>query len=107
MNNLRFKDKHPLLDLVKYGTRARKLMRPEVLIGDHDPNCAMFKDGDILDANAVLNLILNYAGCCGNSGQGSEEIENIKDQLSTIDAKIIDGDRSVQDAVDELKQRHI
>lgn len=110
MNNLRFKDKHPLLDLVKYGTRARKLMRPEVLIGDHDPNCAMFKDGDILDANAVLNLILNYAGCCCNC-EGKEEkpvdTTEITERIDELNTKVDENNADVLETLNSLTERHI
>ena len=50
------KDKHSLVDLAKFGTRARKLMHPDVLIGAYPPGCAIFKEGDILDANATATL---------------------------------------------------
>lgn len=110
MNNLRFKDKHPLLDLVKYGTRARKLMRPEVLIGDHDPNCAMFKDGDILDANAVLNLILNYTGCCCNC-EGKEEkpvdTTEITERIDELNTKVDENNADVLETLNSLTERHI
>lgn len=58
MNNFKIgiKDRYPLIDFAQYGSRARRNMRPNVLIGDY---CALplFKDGDILDANAIFNLI--------------------------------------------------
>lgn len=50
------KDKHPLVDLTKFGTRARKTMHPDVLIGTYPKGCAFFKEGDILDANATVHL---------------------------------------------------
>ena len=50
------KDRHPLIDFAYYGSKARRHAHPDVLIGEH---CAhpLFKEGDILDANAIFNLI--------------------------------------------------
>ena len=56
---LGIKDRHPLVDLVTHGSSSRRSMRPEVLIGNYPPGHSFFKEGDILDANAVWNLILN------------------------------------------------
>lgn len=50
------KDKYSLVDLARYGTRARKHIHSDVLVGLH-PAHPMFKEGDILDANATFNLI--------------------------------------------------
>lgn len=50
------KDKYSLVDLARYGTRARKHIHSDVLVGLHPPH-PMFKEGDILDANATFNLI--------------------------------------------------
>lgn len=61
MYKLRIKDKHSLVDLATYGTRARKRIHSDVLIGtEQDPK--MFKEGDILDANATFNLIQDTCG---------------------------------------------
>lgn len=58
MNKLGIKNKHSLRDLAHYGTESRKDMHPDVLIGDHPTNVPFFREGDILDANATLNLII-------------------------------------------------
>lgn len=50
------KDRYALVDLARYGTRARKHVHSDVLIGFHPP-VSIFKPGDILDANATFNLI--------------------------------------------------
>lgn len=50
------KDKYSLVDLTRYGTKARKHVHSDVLIGGHPP-VPMFKEGDILDGNATFNLI--------------------------------------------------
>lgn len=50
------KDKHPLIDFAYYGSKARRAAHPDVLLGGYT-ECPMFREGDILDANAVLNLV--------------------------------------------------
>lgn len=50
------KERHSLVDLATYGTKSRKKIHSEVLIGNHPYN-PIFKEGDILDANATFNLI--------------------------------------------------
>lgn len=61
MYKLRIKDKHSLVDLATYGTKARKKVHSEVLIGEKTCQPA-FKEGDILDANATFNLIQDTYG---------------------------------------------
>ena len=51
------KDKHSLVDLTRYGTRARKHIHPDVLIGNYPEQHPLFREGDILDGNATFNLI--------------------------------------------------
>lgn len=53
--NLHLKDKYPLLDLATLGTRARRYVRPDVMVSDE--KYGVFKEGDILDANATYQLI--------------------------------------------------
>lgn len=50
------KETYPLIDFAYYGSKARRKMHPEVLIGSNR-GCPTFKEGDILDGNAILNLI--------------------------------------------------
>lgn len=50
------KDKHSLVDLARYGSKSRKSVHSDVLIGEHPP-FPIFKEGDILDANATYNLV--------------------------------------------------
>lgn len=50
------KDRHPLIDFAYYGSKARRHAHPDVLIGEHSPY-PLFREGDILDANAIFNLI--------------------------------------------------
>lgn len=64
--DLGIKNKHALIDLAKHGTLARKHIHPDLLIGDYPIGKNVFREGDILDANGVLNLILTTEGrsCC-------------------------------------------
>lgn len=64
------KDKHSLVDLATYGSKSRRKIHSEVLIGEH-PYPPIFKEGDILDANATFNLI-----------QDTYDQEKINDALS-------------------------
>lgn len=64
MYNPRLKDKYALIDFARHGTKARKASHPNVLIGDYCAECFHFKEGDILDANAVVNLIQDVLSKC-------------------------------------------
>lgn len=55
--DLGIKNKHALIDLARHGTLARKHIHPDLLIGNYCPGKNVFREGDILDANAVLNLV--------------------------------------------------
>lgn len=91
------KYKHSLVDLARYGSKSRKNVHSDVLIGEHPP-FPMFKEGDILDANATLNLV-NCAydqgivyktlstrikeledQVTGNTNQHSSEIQQVSDK---------------------------
>lgn len=54
--NLHIKDKFELIDLARPGTQARKYVRPYVMISSSAQD-SVFKEGDILDANATTNLV--------------------------------------------------
>lgn len=75
------KDKHSLVDLARYGSKSRKNVHSDVLIGEHPP-FPMFKEGDILDANATLNLV----NCIYDQGKIyktlSAKIETLEDQIT-------------------------
>jgi len=46
-----------LIDLARYGTRARSLLgSPHVIIGEYNDQ-SKFRRGDILDANAIDNYM--------------------------------------------------
>ena len=75
------KDKHSLVDLARYGSKSRKNIHSDVLIGEHQP-FPVFKEGDILDANATLNLV----NCINNQknifNTLSEKMENLENQVT-------------------------
>lgn len=60
--DLGIKNKHALIDLARHGTLARKHIHPDLLIGNYCPGKNVFREGDILDANGVLNLIYDTIG---------------------------------------------
>lgn len=57
MCNPGIKNRIPVINLARFGTESRKDIRPDLLIGLYDICNPAFKEGDILDANATLNLI--------------------------------------------------
>lgn len=102
MYKLRIKDKHSLVDLATYGTRARKKIHSEILIGDKACQSA-FKEGDILDANATFNLIQDT---CGQNAI-TKYADQQEAQLKKL-AKIVYDDQdtvgNLDQKVDDLKQ---
>ena len=91
------KEKFALTDLSRFGTRARKSVHPDVLIGDHPP-FPMFREGDILDANGTLNLI-GYM--CDREGAYKELLQ----RLDSIDERIEEIE-DVTAKVQELEDKH-
>ena len=100
------KEKHSLVDLARYGTRSRKNIHPDVLIGLH-PCPPLFKEGDILDANAVLNLIKSLDPSKNNQ---YEEIKTIvkrnKEQAEKAIKTVSDREEQLENVVEELEQKH-
>lgn len=82
---LGIKKKQALKDLAQFGTSARRDMHPNVLIGNYPPSHPVFKEGDILDANATLNLVLQNRGKCHDSGDSNIDSE----EIATMIAKAI------------------
>lgn len=93
---LGIKNKHALIDLARHGTLARKHIHPDLLIGNYPPGKGWFKEGDILDANAVWNLILNSME---RQQQNIEDFGVIKEDLQNKCAQIID-------YINELEEKH-
>ena len=77
MYNPRLKDKRALIDFARHGTKARKASHPNVLIGDYCAECFHFKEGDILDANAVINLIQDLLNKCGMFSEDSQQNDEV------------------------------
>lgn len=114
MYNPKLKDKHSLVDLATYGTEARKSVHSDVLIGDYPRECPVFKEGDILDANATLNLIQD-AYCQGKvfevfSKEGQiiakrlDDIEStVKENNTVLSDRIIDLEDKQQEDINRLK----
>lgn len=100
------KEKHSLVDLARYGTRSRKNIHPDVLIGLH-PCPPIFKEGDILDANAVLNLIKSLDPSKNNQ---YEEIKTLvkrnKEQAEKAIKTVLDREEQLENVVEELEQKH-
>ena len=100
------KEKHSLVDLARYGTRSRKNIHPDVLIGLH-PCPPLFKEGDILDANAVLNLIKSLDPSKNNQ---YEEIKTLvkrnKEQAERAIKDVLDREEQLENVVGELEQKH-
>ena len=70
--DLGIKNKHALIDLARHGTLARKHIHPDLLIGNYPVGKNVFREGDILDANGVLNLILTNKGTGSGTGEKGE-----------------------------------
>lgn len=98
------KEKHSLVDLARYGTRSRKNIHPDVLIGLH-PYPPIFKEGDILDANAILNILNNT-----KVGKGFEDLSNQikrnKEQTENLVKTVLDREENLENVVEELEQKH-
>lgn len=98
------KEKHPLVDLARYGTRSRKNIHPDVLIGVH-PCHPIYKEGDLLDANAVLDLIKNLYGQ-GDIYQALEDqINRNKQETDQSIQYLIDKETQLEETVAELEER--
>lgn len=90
------KNKFPLIDLAKYGTLARKSIHPDLLIGNYPIGQNQFKEGDILDANAVWNLIV-----CNNDALG---VTQMNDHLKAVERGLRETEEAVQDSLEQVQQ---
>ena len=100
-SNIRYKV--PLIDFARYGTEARKITRPDVLVGEYDIRCPLFKEGDILDANATFNFI---QGLC-QDGQMFEMLDEgrnkITERLDSIEQTTDVNNEYIIEQIDEIK----
>ena len=108
MYNSQIKDKYSLVDLARYGTKARKHVHSDVLIGAHPPY-PMFKEGDILDANATFNLIQSaydqdrvYKILSARIDEVEETVRNIDVDFESVREEIEQTEQSVVD----LEEKH-
>lgn len=106
MYNPRLKDKHALVDLARYGTEARKSIHPDVLIGEHCVKCPPFREGDILDANATVNLIGDTLDCCEVFQTFDEEGQRIAERLDNLEQTQSENYTELSDKVDSLTETH-
>ena len=99
------KEKHSLVDLARYGTRSRKNIHPDVLIGLH-PCPPIYKEGDLLDANAVLDLIKNIHGQGKIYESLEAQMKQTKDQLQEKIDSVSNREDQLENTVAELEQKH-
>lgn len=100
------KEKHSLVDLARYGTRSRKNIHPDVLIGLH-PCPPVYKEGDILDANAILNIINNIPAT--NNKKYEDLISIIKRNKQQVEKdvkEIFDREERLENTVEELEHKY-
>ena len=83
--------KYKLKDLVANGSRARLKVDSDLLVGDVSNG---YGYGDILDANAVKEMI-------DNSAAGTADVQDLKDQIDAINEL----DASQQQRITELEQK--
>lgn len=69
--------KYDLKDLISPGSRARREVRSDLLVGDTSNG---YGEGDILDANATTELISEKVSEAtgGISGNVAEELDSLK-----------------------------
>ena len=89
------KERYPLIDFAKYGTKSRLLMHPDLLIGSHPVGKQLFKDGDILDANGVYNLILMNNEALGVIG--------VNRRVDKVEEDIADANEHVQQNTESIE----
>lgn len=81
--------KYDLKDLISPGSRARREVRSDLIVGDTSNG---YDEGDILDANATKKLISDKVSeiTGGMSGGMSEEINSLRGKDNEHDQKIAD-----------------
>lgn len=105
MYNPQIKDKYSLIDLTRYGTKARKHVHSDVLIGTH-PTFPLFKEGDILDANAVLNLMQSAYDQDKVYKVLSERIDEVEEAVNDNFHAVYEDIRTVRTSVADLETKH-
>lgn len=105
MYNSQIKDKYSLIDLTRYGTKARKHVHSDVLIGVHPPY-PLFKEGDILDANATFNLIQNAYDQSKVYKILSTRIDEVEEAVNDNFYAVKEDVRQLNQSVVELERKH-
>ena len=105
MLNHRPNKKHKLVDLARYGTQARQDVRPNILIGRYNTECPIFKEGDILDANATLNLITDTFDEGKVFEVFSKEGQIIAERLDTLESNVQDNNDQLSTRIDNLAEK--
>ena len=77
-------NKIALTDLTNFGSKARKDIRPNVLIGEKKA----FKKGDILDANAIEQLVDVMVRNGGSTEELEGVLKEIQDDIVSLEEKI-------------------
>ena len=99
------KEKHSLVDLARYGTRSRKNIHPDVLVGVH-PYPPIYKEGDLLDANATLDLIKNLYGQGKVYETLETQIKRNKAQSEQSIKQLLDKEEQLEETVAELEEKY-
>lgn len=99
------KEKHSLVDLARYGTRSRKNIHPDVLVGVH-PYPPTYKEGDLLDANATLDLIKNLYGQGKVYETLETQIKRNKAQAEQSIKQLLDKEEQLEETVAELEEKY-
>lgn len=105
MYNPQIKDKYSLIDLTRYGTKARKHVHSDVLIGVH-PTYPLFKEGDILDANATFNLIQNAYDQSKVYKILSTRIDEVEEAVNDNFYAVKEDVRQLNQSVVDLERKH-
>lgn len=99
------KEKHSLVDLARYGTRSRKNIHSDVLVGVH-PYPPIYKEGDLLDANATLDLIKNLYGQGKVYETLETQIKRNKAQAEQSIKQLLDKEEQLEETVAELEEKY-
>lgn len=92
------KDKHSLVDLARYGSKSRRSVHSDVLIGEHPP-FPIFKEGDILDANATYNLVQ----CTYDQGKVYKALSA---KIDSVESEMTEGINQCSSEIQQVAEKH-
>lgn len=98
------KDKHSLVDLATYGSKSRRKIHSEVLIGEH-PYPPIFKEGDILDANATFNLIQDTYDQEKINDALSKFVDKQEAELHELEERVYKNQETTNEALEEMDEK--